>query len=235
MPVQATELLHLQDLDSRIDALLRERAALDDGTRLKQAYDAVEASLAEAQNRLHNFEAEQANAELELRGVEEKRATVSKKLYEGKVTNPKELSAMEQEIEMFGRQRGRLDERILVLMDEIETTGAQVEQLTGERDAARTAWEEQVASYKRDLARINAELKQLTPERAAQAGAIDPNTLKRYEDLRRRSANLAAVRIIDGRCAGCRTSVPAFHARQAEAGERYTFCENCGRFLLHAA
>src|SRR5438105_1097610 len=153
MPVQAMELLHLQELDSRIDALMRERAALDDGNALKQAHEATEVALAEARERLHSHEADQANAELELRSVEEKRATVSKKLYEGKVTNPKELSAMEQEIEMFGRQRGRLDERILGLMEEIETTTAEVERLTRERDAAKQAWEEQVDQSRRALAR----------------------------------------------------------------------------------
>src|SRR6266700_1222149 len=98
MPVQATQLLHLQELDSRLDTLLRERAALDDGTALKQAWDAAETALADAQARLHSHQADQVNAELELRTVEEKRAAVSKKLYDGKTTNPKELSAMEQEI-----------------------------------------------------------------------------------------------------------------------------------------
>src|SRR5947209_11140796 len=151
MPVQATQLLHLQELDSRVDTLLRERAALDDGTTLKQAWNSTEASLSDAQARVHSHQADQVNAELELRTVEEKRAAVSKKLYDGKVVIPKELSAMEQEIEMFGRQRGRLDERILVLMDEIETTTADVERLTGERDAARQAWEEQVAHCKREV------------------------------------------------------------------------------------
>src|SRR5581483_10152983 len=148
-----------------------------DGTALKQAFDAAEAAVADAQARLHHFEAEQTNAELELRTVEEKRAAVSRKLYEGKVTNPKELSAMEQEIEMFGRQRGRLDERILVLMDEMETTSAELQERTAERDEGKRAWEEQVARCKRDLARINAELKQLMPQRAAQAAEVDPSTL----------------------------------------------------------
>jgi len=232
MPVQAKQLLHLQELDSRIDTLLRERAALDDGTALKQSRDDCESSLEAARARLHEYHADQVNAELELRTVEEKRASVSRKLYEGKVTIPKELAAMEQEIEMFGRQRGRLDERILVLMEEIETTTAEVDRLIQEFDAASRAWDEQVAHYRQNLSRINAELKQLTPQRAAQAAEIEAGTLRRYDDLRRRAGNLAAVGIIDGRCAGCRTSVPTMTARQVEQAERYCFCDNCGRFLL---
>src|SRR5207244_3162687 len=127
--------------------------------------------------------AEQLSAELELKTVEEKKATVQKKLYEGRIVIPKELTAMEHEIEMFGRQRGRLDEQILTLMDEIETTTAEVARLREERDAAQSAWEKQVAHFKRESARIQGELGRLVPERQAVAGTIEPRTLQRYEDL----------------------------------------------------
>src|SRR5438128_1871815 len=147
MALQTEQLLRLQDLDLRLDAGLRERAALDDATGPKQQLDTVETALAGAKARLHQLQADQVNAELEEKSVEEKKAAVSKKLYEGKIVNPKELAAMEQEIEMFGRQRGRLDERILLLMDEIETTTAEVERMQAERDAANTAWERQADHY----------------------------------------------------------------------------------------
>src|SRR5207244_11646848 len=113
MPLQPDEILKTQELDLRIDALTREKAALDNGAGLKQQVDQVFTSLADAEARRHRAEAEQLSAELELKTVEEKKATVHKKLYEGRIVIPKELTAMEQEIEMFGRQRSHLDERIL--------------------------------------------------------------------------------------------------------------------------
>ena len=139
---------------------------------------------------------------------------------------------MEHEIEMFGRQRGRLDERILTLMDEIETTTTEVARLREERDAAQAAWEKQVAHYKREAARIQAELSRLVPERQAVAGTIEPRTLQRYEELRRRSGNLAATRIREGICGACRVNIQAAVLRQVREGERYVFCDNCGRFLF---
>src|SRR6185369_12034928 len=102
MPIQTEQLLRLQDLDLRLDAGLRERAGLDDASGLKAQLEAADAALAEAKTRLHALQADQVNAELEEKSVEEKKAAVTKKLYEGKVTIPKELAAMEQEIEMFG-------------------------------------------------------------------------------------------------------------------------------------
>jgi predicted nucleic acid-binding Zn-ribbon protein len=232
MALQAEQLLRVQEIDLRIDALLRERAALDDGTASKQELEAVEAALAGARQLLHDLQANQVNAELELKTVEEKKAAMTKRLYDGRVTNPKELAAMDQEIEMFGRQRGRLDERILLLMEEIETTGAEAERLETEGAAARERWQGQVAVFKREAARIQAELGRLTPERKRLEAEIAAGTMRRYEDLRRRAGNLAAVKVVEGICGGCRTSVPAVVLRMAKSGESYTFCENCGRFIF---
>jgi len=235
MPIQTEQLLRLQDLDLRLDAGLRERAGLDDASELKAQLEAAGAALAEAKTRLHALQADQVNAELEEKSVEEKKAAVTKKLYEGKVTIPKELAAMEQEIEMFGRQRGRLDERILLLMDDIETTAAEVARLQAERDTAQTAWEQQAAAFKLDLARINGDLAKLVPQRKAAQAEVEPKMLQRYEDLRKRHGNLAAVRVADGRCSGCRTSIPTVTLREVNDQERYVYCENCHRLLFPAA
>src|SRR5690242_16149126 len=146
MPVQAAELLRLQDLDSRIDALRREKAALDSGAALKEERDRAVAAAADAEARLHQLQAEQASAELELQSLEQKTATVRKKLYDGKVTIPKELTAMEHEIEMFGRQRGRLDERILTLMDDIQATQVELMRLVEDRENLVSRYDEHVAA-----------------------------------------------------------------------------------------
>ena len=45
MAIQTAELFHLQELDSRVDALARARAALDDGAGLKEELDAAEAAI----------------------------------------------------------------------------------------------------------------------------------------------------------------------------------------------
>lgn len=235
MPVQAEQLLRAQELDLRIGALARERAGLDDGTSLKQELDALVAALEAARKKFHGLEADQANAELEQKTIEEKKALFQRRLYEGKVTNPKELQAMEQEIEMLGRQRGRLDERILTLMDEIETTGAEVERLTTEEASTRERYDAHCAAYKKRLAAINGELKELLPQRNTVAGQVDASTLSRYEDIRKKAGGLAAARLQDGRCGGCKVNVSTVMQRQAEEGERYTYCENCGRFMFGPA
>src|SRR5438093_10842489 len=158
MALQLTELWTLQQIDTDIHRLTRERSRLDDGAVLRQAFEAAAREAEGLEARLRKLRTDLADAELELKKIEGKKSDFERRLYEGKTTNPKELTAMEQEIAMLGRQRGRLDESILTLMDSIETTSTELAEGTARRGAAETGWREQDERYRRETARIEADL-----------------------------------------------------------------------------
>lgn len=232
MPPQFEELWNLQQIDTEIHRLKRERGRLDDGAALRQSFDAAARGVDALDARLRKLRAELADAELELKKIEGKKAEFERRLYEGKTTNPKELQAMEQEIAMLGRQRGRLDEAVLTLMDGIETTTAELGAATGQRDEAEARWRAQDELFRRETARIDSELGSLAPRRDAAAKALQPPTLARYENLRSRLSNVAVARLIDSTCSACHTHMAAGIARKIQAGEAYMYCENCTRFLI---
>jgi predicted nucleic acid-binding Zn-ribbon protein len=232
MLLQLTELWNLQQIDSDLYRLKRERGRLDDGTALQQAYQATVKAVEALDARLRKLRADLADAELELKKIEGKKADFERRLYEGKVTNPKELTAMEQEIAMLGRQRGRLDETVLTLMDAIETTSSELAEATVRRDEAEARWREQDELFRRETARIDAELAALTSRRDPAAKALEPPTLARYENLRSRLSNMAVARFVDGTCSGCHTRLASMIGRKLHEGQSYTYCENCTRFLI---
>src|SRR5262245_50421544 len=121
MKAELSALYALQQLDSTIDRLKREFAALDVGQAEKTAYDTAKTALEGATSALHADTASLRDSELEQKSIETKKAEYEKKLYGGTVTNPKELMAMTDEVAMLERQRARLEETILGLMNEIET------------------------------------------------------------------------------------------------------------------
>jgi predicted nucleic acid-binding Zn-ribbon protein len=232
MPLQLKELWDLQQLDSEIDRLKRERSRLDDGTTLRRAFEEAAAVFSDLEARLHKLHADMVDAELELKKIEAKKADFERRLYEGKTTNPKELSAMEREIEMLGRQRGRLDERVLTLMDGIETTTAELATAKARRDQAENRWQEQDAAFRRESTRLDTELASLKPRREAAAKVLEPPTLARYENLRTRHANIAVARFVDDTCGGCHMRLASMFARKLHDSQTYTYCENCMRFLI---
>ena len=232
MPLQLTELWNLQQIDTDIHRLKRERSRLDDGATLRQAFEAATREAEALEARLRKLRADLADSELELKKIEAKKADFERRLYQGKTTNPKELSAMEQEIAMLGRQRGRLDETVLTLMDGIETTTAELAATNTSRDSAEARWREQDELYKRETARLDAELAALTPKREAAVKALEAPTLARYENLRGRLANVAVARLVEGTCSACHTRMASMIARKLHEGQSYTYCENCNRFLI---
>ena len=106
-------LYELQQLDSALDAIKRQYAALDRGQAEKAEYDTLKAAHNEALAALHAIEAEVNDATLERQGAETKRKQTETKLYSGSVSNPKELQAMTDEVDSLTRRRERLDEKLI--------------------------------------------------------------------------------------------------------------------------
>src|SRR5690242_10769945 len=120
MKEQLLSLYELQKLDSALAALQKQYSALDPGRTEQSEATAAQAAHQEADAALHATSAALHDAELEQKSVEAKTAEFEKKLYGGSIRVPKELQAMQEEIEMLKKQRGRLDEKILTLMDDLE-------------------------------------------------------------------------------------------------------------------
>jgi predicted nucleic acid-binding Zn-ribbon protein len=232
MALQLEALDALQKLDTQIEQLRRERARLDDASALRREMDARRARHTGLEERLHQLRVQLQDAELELKSVEAKKKEFERRLYEGKVTNPKELTAIEKEIEMLGRQRGRLDETILTLMDSIDTATGELAAAAQARDTAEAAWRAADEKYRTEAARLETALRELVPLRQQAAAAIEPATLRRYDDLRARASNLAVVHVVEKACAGCHTTLTAGVLRRLQEGTAYVYCENCSRFLI---
>jgi predicted nucleic acid-binding Zn-ribbon protein len=120
MDERLNALYELQKIDLELAKLQKMRGALDDGSAKKEEVAASRRSADEAEKLLRDAASEMQDKDLNLKSVEAKRKTFKERLYAGKVTNPKELSSMEKEIEQLGRQKDTLEERILELMDVIE-------------------------------------------------------------------------------------------------------------------
>src|SRR5205085_10062575 len=119
------DLYALQQIDSALARATKKLQALDQGRAEQTARDAAKASYDEISQAAHDTHGSLKDSELELQSVEKKRKDHESKRYGGMVPNPKELTAMQDEIEALGRQRAKLDERILTLMEDVEQRRAQ--------------------------------------------------------------------------------------------------------------
>lgn len=236
MPASLYETLQslygLQQLDSRIARTRRTQAALDTGASATEQSAQARARAEQKRTALHHLQGELKDSELKLKSVEEKRKTYQEKLYKGSVTNPKELSNMEKEIAALGRQRADLDERILTLMDQVESALSDSNTADEQAREADTRRSDTVSTFRSRHETLELEIADLTRRRAEAAALVeDKAMLKRYDDIRVKSGGVGVAKIEDGSCGACHMSLPSGMIKAVKEYAEPQKCENCGRLL----
>lgn len=223
----------LQQQDSALDILKRQYALLDTGKAETAAVDAAQKARTEAQAALQAARAAVVDTELEHRTVEEKRSTVETKLYSGKVTNAKELQAMQDEVAMLVRNRERLGEKLKSLQEQVEDCRSREAAAASALAGAETAFKEKQAAFKADSEKIVAQARVLHTQRTEAAAAIAPPLLQRYETLRKNKGGLAVVPVEDGNlCGGCKMGLPFNIIKRMQIAGDIEQCDNCQRLLI---
>ena len=225
------DLYELQRVDSALDLAKRQYDALDPG-RAEKAAEETARELAERLLRTRDeTTGDLKDAELELQAIEKKRKDYETKLYSGKVTSPKELMDIQHEVEALGRQRGLLDDKILALMEQLESRRVEAAESEEKLRVAEAALAEKQRQYKSAGRALSTRINALTKERAGIAPGIPPALLKRYDALRAAKHGVGVGKVESNSCGACHTNLPSNLLRRARDTDSVELCENCGRIL----
>ena len=229
-----TGLWSLQQVDDRLAAARARRAALDDGSALRREVEAAQAVAAAAASRLRESQAALRDHELRLEGTEAKQKKIEGDLYGGRISNPKELASLQDDLAALARTRDQLEDRVLALLDQVEG----LKEEAAAADAAHQALDRRLAAhlahYESARAGLDAEIGDLVSTRAARAAAVESRLLKRYEGIAAQEGGVGIVAIQHGRCSGCHNTVPLNFVTLAREG-RVVICERCRRILYPGA
>ena len=131
-------LLQLQAHDSAIDRLDHRRGSLPEDARLAELADAlaaVDQLTAERDGTLATVQRDQSRLEHEVDTVTTKARNEDARAVSGKVTSPKELTAIQEEVAGLKRRQATLEDELLELMEQRETLEAELTELATRRDA----------------------------------------------------------------------------------------------------
>lgn len=227
----AGRLYQLQTLDSRLVWLEKSLASLDDGGALRAQVDQARADEETAQAELHEKQARLRSMELELQSTAGKAQKMEQDLYSGRVANPKELAAMQQDVQVLGRQRERIEEEMLALMEETEHLLEDIRTREAQRQARERALDEHLEDYRSRTKALDAELESVRRQREASAVDVGEDLLRRYERLRGRKEGVAVAAVTGGICEGCHVAIPEGRVVELIEEDRILTCEGCGRIL----
>ena len=126
------QLYRLQEIDLEIEA---KEQSLHLTTRQlgdNQAVTKVQAKLERETQALEELKKQQHSAEWEVDDLSSKLAKEEAELYSGHITNPKDLTSLQHEVELLKSKRSQLEDNALAIMDRVE----QGEALIAARPAA---------------------------------------------------------------------------------------------------
>lgn len=217
------------DIQKREEELADIRARLaDDSRRLtaKRQLDALE-------DRMAKLGMPRRQAENNIEDIERRIAEIDTRLYDGSVTNPRELEAYQEERDNLAANRGEEEDKLLELMIESDDTQALLDKARELFERVEDERAREVASLRSRHAAVSSELPDFIERRGELVSEHAPMTLAIYEQVRRlRGGQGAALVDRRGLCQGCRLVIPTTELQKVRAGDQIVQCGSCSRILI---
>jgi uncharacterized protein len=230
-------LLELQRHDSAVDRLNARRGSLPEDARLAElaaGLAAVDQLAAERRGSLATLRRDQARLEDEIDMVTRKARNEEERAASGKVTSPKELTAIQEEVASLKRRQVALEDDLLERMEQRETLEAELAELDGRRETLTA--EQTEVTRARDAVLVEIDRDLATEQSAAEAVAprIGGELRALYDQIRRRQGGVGVAALAGDTCQGCRVSISPVElaAVRKLPSETIKRCENCRRILV---
>jgi len=222
-------LLVVQEHDSRIKRIEREIADIPDLQKRELArLDSLKSSLADAENLLKQKQSEIKQIDLD---NESKREQVTK-LRQQQMTlkTNKEFKAMEDEIRGVMSDISKVEDKELVVMEEIESFVKDCRQKKESLEKEQQKVSEDISRLNERKEKLEEDIADIKIQRQTAAEAVDPEILSRYERIFERKEP-ALVEFRDGICTGCHMTLPPSVSHDVKKRDGLLSCDFCGRML----
>ena len=230
LKTQIVSLIRLQELDSEIYVLGKEKSAKPQEIQVMQtAFELKKQGLVELEKKSLDLQIQRKEKESELAVNVEGVKKLNGQLFSLK-TN-KEFQLMQQQIADAKADGSVIEEKILIFFEESDKIKAQIDS-----ENLRLKNEEKVfLQQKKDIelrcAEIDGRLSQLDAQRKQIVPDIDPKMLQEYEKILHSRDGLAMVAVKDNSCGGCHMLVPPQVINLIQMYEHVITCEVCNRIL----
>ncbi len=228
---KATALYQLQQLDLELERVNAEaqaiHARLSDDSALRQAkeeHEAAQAALRQQQRALQQAEQELASLAARIKGHQDR-------LYSGSIANPRELGALQQEIQHLRELHSAQEDRVLEAMGTVDEAEAALNDKAAKQTAAEQARQREQDTLLERQRQTEAKLNDLLQRRQSQAESCEPDLLQRYEQIRKLRGGKAVALAEGGTCQWCRVTLSASEMQRLRLSAEIVTCSNCGRML----
>ncbi len=199
--------------------------------RLRRELERARAELSELEARHRELKKTAKDLELQDKAVEDRIRRLQKDLYGGQVVNPREVEAMEHEIESLKKQRGEMDLQLLELWERLPEAEQALEEPRKRVQELESKFAEAQEKLRAENAVLQEEYDKLAAARPRFLEGLPQGLLARYEAVRQRQGGIAmAEATSQGLCGACGTTLPTAAIEHAKLGQVAT-CQECHRII----
>ena len=200
------------------------------------AIAALESEAREIRGPLGELARTEERLEDEAQSLSDQAVAADKRLYSGEVTSPKELQALQADVDQLRRHQRAVEEQAIEIMEQREPLEAQLTAIAS-RHEQRSA---ELAAARAALANIGTRHRRrggggaATPRRRRRVRSTRPRSTL-YERCRAAAASgIGAARLVGHTCQGCHLTIPATEVDRIGKAPPGTVahCDNCGAILI---
>jgi len=224
-------LLKMQEIDYYIGELERSKDYIPDMIdNLKREIEECFESSTSYNERLTEAKVEMKSLELEVRATKEALEKYQEQMLSIK-TN-KEYDALVKEIDKSKDIIASNEDKILMLMGEIEELTSKVENYQGKCEEVKKVNTAQLETLQSQIDSVEEKRQMKEDERKNLTVRIPRNIMTVYERIRRGRGGMAVVSVKKRACGACFKQLEPQLIQVIKKGERMITCDSCGRILV---
>jgi len=228
----AQQLYQLQEIDLELEANERALRQITSQIGENEVVVRAQTKLASERQHLKELQHQQHATEEEIEDLTAKITPDEEKLYSGRITNTKELTNLQHEVDILKAHRGQLEDKALEIMEQVEQAVASAAIASEELKNVEAEWQDRQQQLSADMERVKAILADRKHKRQVLSANIAPQSVELYQQMRKQKVT-AVARVEQGICSGCRISLNTANLQQVRSGSLVQ-CTNCGRILYLA-
>ena len=145
----------------------------------------------------------------------------------------REYQAMTKEIKNLEQDVDTKEEKLLFLMDELDTQEKNNKIFLEKEAADKTENERKKKEMEERVEVLKTELDELEQEKPKILEELDPQLQSRYERIIGKFGDYAVTHVVGEVCQGCFTTMPPQTVNEVKKNDRIITCEACGRILVY--
>ncbi|PZC49617.1 MAG: putative nucleic acid-binding protein, contains Zn-ribbon domain [Chloroflexi bacterium] len=230
--INLRSLYQLQKLDLEVDGQQSSLIAIEEAIADKSKLNQLQSGLEINRENSKKYKIKQSGVDGLVHELQEKSSNLKGRLYDGSITNVKEMESVTAELEYANQELNIAEEELLSLMLKLENNDKEESQIQDALTNYQLEQRESNFTLTKELDSVKSLLDSNLRERESLAKSISALLLTQYERIRKVKQGLGITEVKGGRCMACLLTLPTKQLQQLRSAAEINTCTSCGRILF---